>query len=145
MKRHNPMKKAFYFFAVLLLLSCHHASQKGHTVSVRIDPDEAEIVKLIFQKYLRRVAGHGRLRPHPLGRHGKTDNKRHPAQDARGQDIHSGRRDELPACVPRGRDTRLLHRPTRKGGQRVLMDLGLPCHGRTPLPVGPYRAKDSGM
>ena len=36
------MKKAFYFFAVLLLLSCHHASQKGHTVSVRIDPDEAE-------------------------------------------------------------------------------------------------------
>lgn len=42
MKRHNPMKKAFYFFAVLLLLSCHHASQKGHTVSVRIDPDEAE-------------------------------------------------------------------------------------------------------
>jgi len=42
MKRHNPMKKAFYFFAVLLLLSCHHASQKGHTVSVRINPDEAE-------------------------------------------------------------------------------------------------------
>lgn len=36
------MKKAFYFFAVLLLLSCHHASQKGHTVSVRIAPDEAE-------------------------------------------------------------------------------------------------------
>ena len=26
----------------MLLLSCHHASQKGHTVSVRIDPDEAE-------------------------------------------------------------------------------------------------------
>ncbi|WP_462360617.1 6-bladed beta-propeller [Paraprevotella clara] len=36
------MKKVFYFFAVLLLLSCHHASQKGHMVSVRIDPDEAE-------------------------------------------------------------------------------------------------------
>ena len=36
------MKKAFYFLAVLLLLSCHHVSQKGHTVSVRIDPDEAE-------------------------------------------------------------------------------------------------------
>ena len=42
MKRHNPMKKAFYFLAVLLLLSCHHASQKGHTVFVRIAPDEAE-------------------------------------------------------------------------------------------------------
>ena len=135
MKRHNPMKKAFYFFAVLLLLSCHHASQKGHTVSVRIDPDEAE----------NSIAAAEWLRPHPLGRHGETDNKRHPAQDTRGQDIHSGRRDALPACVPRGRDTRLLHRPARKGGQRVLMDLGLPCHGRMPLPVGPYRAKDSGM
>lgn len=139
MKRHNPMKKAFYFFAVLLLLSCHHASQKD----IRFRPHRPGRSRKLHCR--RRVAGHGRLRPHPLGRHGKTDNKRHPAQDTRGQDIHSGRRDALPACVPRGRDTRLLHRPARKGGQRVLVALGLPCHGRTPLPVGPYRAKDSGM
>lgn len=139
MKRHNPMKKAFYFFAVLLLLSCHHASQKDIRFPSASTRTKQKTPLPPTSGWTRPVAPSS---PWPTR---KTDNKRHPAQDARGQDIHSGRRDELPACVPRGRDTRLLHRPTRKGGQRVLMDLGLPCHGRTPLPVGPYRAKDSGM
>lgn len=139
MKRHNPMKR--HFTSSRSCSSCLATTRPKRTYGFR--PHRPGRSRKLHCR--RRVAGHGRLRPHPLGRHGKTDNKRHPAQDTRGQDIHSGRRDALPACVPRGRDTRLLHRPARKGGQRVLVALGLPCHGRTPLPVGPYRAKDSGM
>ncbi len=134
MKRHNPMKKAFYFFAVLLLLSCQHASQKGHTVSVRIDPDEAES-SIAADEWLD-TAGCALI---PL-----ADTEK-PITNAVRLKTHGDKIYALPACVPRGRDTRLLHRPTRKGGQRILVALGLPCHGRTPLPVGPYRAKDSGM